>query len=56
MPSRISSPYENINKGVIHFNENLAEQYDGAHLEKLIKYREAEMEKWILETSQNSSR
>jgi carbon dioxide concentrating mechanism protein CcmM len=54
LPSRIGSTYENINKGVIHVNENLAEQYDGAHLEKLIKYREAEMEKGMLETGQHS--
>ena len=56
LPSRLGSPYENINKGVIQVNENLAEQYDGTGLEKLIKYREAEMEKGMIETSQNLSR
>ena len=56
LPSRIGSPYENINKGVIHVNENLAEQYDEAHLERLIKYRETEMEKRMLETGQSLSK
>lgn len=53
LPLRVGSPYENINKGVIHVNENLAEQYDQEHLEKLIRYREAEMEKGMWETGQS---
>lgn len=56
LPSRIGSLYENINKGVIHVNENLTEQYDEAHLEKLIKYRETEMERGMLETSRSLSK
>lgn len=53
LPLRVGSPYEKINDGVIHVNENLAEQYDSARLEKLIRYREAEMEKGMLETGQS---
>lgn len=53
LPLRAGSSYESINKGVIHLNENLAEQYDQEHLEKLIKYREAEMEKGMWETGQS---
>lgn len=55
LPSRIGTPYENINEGVIHVNESLAEQYDKAHLEKLLRNREAEMERGMLETSHSAS-
>lgn len=52
LPPRVGSPYENINEGVIHVNENLAEGYDEMDLEKIIRDREAQMERGMLETSQ----
>ncbi|MEW6604044.1 MAG: carbonic anhydrase [Thermoproteota archaeon] len=55
LPPRVGSPYENINEGVIHVNENLAEGYDEMDLERIIHEREAEMEKGMLETSQPPS-
>ncbi len=54
LPSRIGSAYENINKGVIHVNENLAEGYDELDIEKIVHDREVEMEKGMMETGQNS--
>jgi carbonic anhydrase/acetyltransferase-like protein (isoleucine patch superfamily) len=52
LPPRVGSPYENINKGVIHVNENLAEGYDEMDLERIAHDREAEMERGMLETGQ----
>jgi carbonic anhydrase/acetyltransferase-like protein (isoleucine patch superfamily) len=54
LPSRIGSPYENINKDVIHVNENLAEGYSQQDIEKIKKYREALMEEEGLETTKPS--
>jgi carbon dioxide concentrating mechanism protein CcmM len=50
LPSRIGSPYENINEAVLHVNEQLAEGYEEMNLEKVITLREAEMEEGMLET------
>lgn len=50
LPSRIGSPYENINKDVIHVNENLAEAYNHQDIEKIKYYREVLMEEEGLET------
>jgi carbonic anhydrase/acetyltransferase-like protein (isoleucine patch superfamily) len=54
LPSRIGSPYENINKDVIHVNENLAEGYSQQDIEKIKQYREALMEEEGLETARSS--
>ncbi|MBI1829490.1 MAG: carbonic anhydrase [Thaumarchaeota archaeon] len=54
LPSRIGSPYENINKDVIHVNENLAEGYSQQDIEKIKEYREALMEEEGLETARSS--
>ena len=54
LPSRIGSPYENINKDVIHVNENLAEGYNQQDIEKIKEYREAMMEEEGLETARSS--
>lgn len=51
LPSRVGTPYEDINEAVIHVNKNLAEQYNKEHLEKLIREREEKMERGMLETS-----
>ncbi|RMF31698.1 MAG: carbonic anhydrase [Candidatus Nitrosothermus koennekii] len=48
LPSRMGSPYENINDAVIHVNESLAEGYDEAELERIIQEREAAMEEAML--------
>jgi carbonic anhydrase len=53
LPSRIGSTYENINDAVLHVNEQLAEGYEKMNLEKVIRLREAEMEKGMLETSRS---
>src|SRR5690348_4029201 len=44
LPSRIGSAYENINKDVIHVNENLADAYNHQDIEKIKHYREILME------------
>src|SRR5574340_1801894 len=44
LPSRIGSPYENINNAVIHVNENLADAYNHQDIEKIKYYREVLME------------
>ena len=54
LSSRIGSPYENINKDVIHVNENLAEGYSQQDIEKIKQYREALMEEEGLETARSS--
>lgn len=54
LPSRIGSQYENINKDVIHVNENLAEGYNQQDIEKIKEYREALMEEEGLETARSS--
>ena len=51
LPSRIGSSYENINKDVIHVNENLAEAYNHQDIEKIKYYREALMEEEGLVTA-----
>ncbi|HEX5458007.1 MAG TPA: carbonic anhydrase [Candidatus Nitrosotalea sp.] len=51
LPSRIGSAYENINKDVIHVNENLAEAYNHQDIEKIKYYREALMEEEGLVTA-----
>jgi carbonic anhydrase len=53
LPSRIGSTYENINDAVLHVNEQLAEGYEKMNLEEVIRLREAEMEKGMLETSRS---
>jgi carbonic anhydrase len=53
LPSRIGSTYENINDAVLNVNEQLAEGYEKMNLEKVIRLREAEMEKGMLETSRS---
>jgi carbonic anhydrase len=53
LPSRIGSTYENINDAVLHANEQLAEGYAKMDLEEVIRLREAEMEKGMLETSRS---
>ena len=44
LPSRIGSPYENINKAVIHVNENLADAYNHQDIQKIKYYRDVLME------------
>src|SRR5574337_11606 len=44
LPSRIGSPYENINYAVIHVNENLADAYNHQDIKKIQYYREVLME------------
>jgi len=51
LPSRIGSPYENINKAVIHVNENLADAYNHQDIEKIKYYREVLMEEEGLVTT-----
>jgi carbon dioxide concentrating mechanism protein CcmM len=53
LPSRIGSTYENINDAVLHVNEQLAEGYARMDLEEVIRLREAEMEKGMLETGRS---
>jgi carbonic anhydrase len=53
LPSRIGSTYENINDAVLHANEQLAEGYAKMDLEEVIRLREAEMERGMLETSRS---
>ncbi|HSF51326.1 MAG TPA: hypothetical protein VLA74_11245 [Nitrososphaeraceae archaeon] len=55
LPDRIGSPYENINKEVIHVNEKLDEGYKELDIEKIIGEREKAMEQNMLETSMPSS-
>jgi carbon dioxide concentrating mechanism protein CcmM len=54
LPSRIGSPYENINKAVIHVNENLADAYNHQDIEKIKYYREVLMEEEGLLTTKPS--
>ena len=55
LPSRIGSPYENINEEVIHVNEKLGEGYKELNIEKIIGEREKAMEHNMLETGMPSS-
>ncbi len=52
LQSRIGSPYESINKDVIHVNEALAEAYNHQDIEKIKYYREQLMEEEGLAASQ----
>ena len=53
LPSRIGSgAYENINKGVLHVNKDLADAYNANDLGKIKYYREALMEEEGLVTTQ----
>ena len=53
LPSRIGSgAYENINKGVLHVNKDLADAYNANDLGKIKYYREALMEEEGLVTEQ----
>ncbi len=54
LPSRIGSAYENINKDVIHVNENLADAYNHQDIEKIKHYREILMEEEGMITTQPS--
>jgi len=54
LPSRIGSAYENINKDVIHVNENLADAYAHQDIKKIQYYREMLMEEEGLVTAQPS--
>jgi carbon dioxide concentrating mechanism protein CcmM len=54
LPSRIGSPYENINKAVIHVNGNLADAYNHQDIEKIKYYREVLMEEEGLVTTRPS--
>ncbi len=54
LPSRIGSAYENINKAVIHVNENLADAYNHQNIEKIKQYREILMEEEGLITTKPS--
>ncbi len=51
LPERIGSPYEKINKEVVHVNEKFAEGYSKLDLEKIVNEREQVMEEGMLETS-----
>jgi len=51
LPERVGSPYEKINKEVVHVNEKFAEGYSKLDLEKIIGEREQVMEEGMLETS-----
>ncbi len=55
LPDRIGSPYENINKEVIHVNEELDEGYEVIDIEKIIGEKEKAMERNMLETGITSS-
>ena len=55
LPDRIGSPYENINKEVIHVNEELDEGYEVIDIEKIIGEKEKTMERNMLETGMLSS-
>ena len=50
LPDRIGSPYENINKEVVHVNEELDEGYEVIDIEKIIGEKEKAMERNMLET------
>lgn len=50
LPERFGTSYENINKAVIHVNEQFAEHYDETGLEKLGNQREKQMEENMLDT------
>lgn len=50
LPSRIGSPYENINEEVVHVNEKLDEGYEKLNIEKIIGEREIAIEQNMLET------
>ena len=54
LPSRIGSAYENINKDVIHVNENLSDAYAHQDIKKIQYYREMLMEEEGLVTTQPS--
>ena len=49
-PNRVGSPYENINKEVIHVNEKLGEGHKELNIEKISGEREKAMEQNMLET------
>ena len=51
LPSRIGTPFEEYNKGVVDVNVKLAEGYSQEELEKIITEREAQMELQGLETT-----
>ena len=51
LPSRIGTPFEEYNKGVVDVNVKLAEGYSQGELEKIITEREAQMELQALETT-----
>ena len=55
LPDRIGSPYENINKEVVHVNEKLGEGYKELDIEKMVGEREKAMEQNMLETGMPSS-
>ena len=55
LPDRIGSPYENINKEVVHVNEELDEGYEVIDIEKIIGEKEKAMERNMLETGIPSS-
>ena len=54
LPSRIGTPFEKYNEGVIHVNEALASGYDKEGLEKIIREREAAIESQMIETSMSN--
>jgi carbonic anhydrase len=51
LPARVGSPYEEINKAVIHVNEELAKGYNAQKIQELATEMEAELEdKELLQT------
>jgi hypothetical protein len=44
LPARVGSPYEEINKAVIHVNQDLAKGYSAQRVQELAMELEAELE------------
>jgi carbon dioxide concentrating mechanism protein CcmM len=44
LPARVGSPYEEINKAVIHVNQELAKGYNAQKIQELATEMEAELE------------
>jgi len=52
LPSRIGSQYENINKAVVHVNQDLAAAYNNHDISKIMQYRDLLLEEEELEFDQ----
>jgi len=54
LPSRLGTAYENINKAVLHVNQDLANAYNSNDLNKIMFYKEMLMEEEEIITAQPS--